>query len=552
MASIYRRTRSYPIPSGAEIVTDRKGQRFAKWTDRKTGRTRKEPLNAAGDKVTIESGNYLIAYFDAAGKRQEINSGTPDFETAERIAGQLNRKVALQEFGIIDTMQERFSNEARRAIAEHLDDFKAAMQSAARTAEHVDATIGFVQAITTAAGWQTLADIDADAVNTYAADMLGQGLAARTVQARLTAIKSFTRWLARHGKLAHDPLAAVKKPNPKADRRHERRMMLPEEWDWLRVTTDQGRERYGMTGHERMLLYAVAIQTGLRSSECRSLTRGRLFLDGEQPYVTAKAGSTKNRKDARQYIQTDLAAELQAHITTKAPAAPVFTMPTKYNVARMFRQDLSDARRAWLAAAVDADDRMTREQSDFLGYVNHDGERADFHALRHTCGAWLAMAGNHPKAVQSIMRHSSITLTMDTYGHLFPGAEADAVARLPAMLGDAPQALAATGTDGKAGNLPANRQQYGSETSTIVAGSCEPSDDDQRRDGQQNVLTFNDLSGTRQEAAELGGSEVAGARTQGLRIKSPLLYRLSYNLKLRFSLGFLVFSGLSRCWRLSI
>ncbi|MBI3862791.1 MAG: site-specific integrase, partial [Planctomycetia bacterium] len=37
--------------------------------------------------------------------------------------------------------------------------------------------------------------------------------------------------------------------------------------------------------------------------------------------------------------------------------------------------------------------------------------------MRHTCGAWLAMAGAHPKAVQAIMRHSTIVLTMDTYGH---------------------------------------------------------------------------------------------------------------------------------------
>ena len=39
-------------------------------------------------------------------------------------------------------------------------------------------------------------------------------------------------------------------------------------------------------------------------------------------------------------------------------------------------------------------------------------------------------------AVQSIMRHSTITLTMDTYGHLFPGHEADAIVKLPAMLGE--------------------------------------------------------------------------------------------------------------------
>ena len=44
------------------------------------------------------------------------------------------------------------------------------------------------------------------------------------------------------------------------------------------------------------------------------------------------------------------------------------------------------------------------------------------------------------------MRHSTITLTMDDYGHLFPGQEAETVARLPEMLGDGPEALRATGT----------------------------------------------------------------------------------------------------------
>ena len=94
-----------------------------------------------------------------------------------------------------------------------------------------------------------------------------------------------------------------------------------------------------------------------------------------------------------------------------------------------------DARRAWLdAAQSDSEEQIHRERSDFLLEVNHDGERLDFHSLRHTCGAWLAMTGAHPKVVQSVMRHSTITLTMDTYGHLFPGQEADAVARVRELL----------------------------------------------------------------------------------------------------------------------
>jgi hypothetical protein len=33
------------------------------------------------------------------------------------------------------------------------------------------------------------------------------------------------------------------------------------------------------------------------------------------------------------------------------------------------------------------------------------------------------------------MRHSSIVLTMGAYGHLFPGQVAEAIAKLPDMLG---------------------------------------------------------------------------------------------------------------------
>jgi hypothetical protein len=123
--------------------------------------------------------------------------------------------------------------------------------------------------------------------------------------------------------------------------------------------------------------------------------------------------------------------------------------PERYGmkVATMLRQDLSDARQAWLKAALhDPEEYQRRSQSDFPAEVNHEGERLDFHSLRHTCGTWLAMAGAHPNAVQAVMRHSTITLTMDTYGHLFPGQEAETVERFPDMMGVREPSLRATGT----------------------------------------------------------------------------------------------------------
>ena len=144
-------------------------------------------------------------------------------------------------------------------------------------------------------------------------------------------------------------------------------------------------------------------------------------------------------------------ASLKAHIATKAPKAPVFNLPHETNLARMLRDDLAEARKQWLSKAKgDPQEYSQRQQSDFLTDTSHEGARIDFHSLRHTCGAWVAMTGAHPKVVQQVMRHQSITLTMDTYGHLFPGQEADAIGQMRQMLIDhqsTPEGLRATGTD---------------------------------------------------------------------------------------------------------
>ena len=67
-----------------------------------------------------------------------------------------------------------------------------------------------------------------------------------------------------------------------------------------------------------------------------------------------------------------------------------------------------------------------------MKYEDGEGLILDFHALRHTCGAWLVIAGVDVKTVQTVMRHSNPTLTLNTYGHLLDGAEANAVQKLAA------------------------------------------------------------------------------------------------------------------------
>ena len=503
MATVYKRSRRKPIPEGAEIIT-RKGKKSAVWTNRKTGRKQRAEVSDDGEAVVIVAKGYTVEWFDHEGKRRRLNGG-PDKDAADALGAKMEAEEMQRRRGLIDPRQEQLAGEGRRPIAEHLEDYEAKMKAAKRAARHVATTISYIGQIAMAAGFVMIGDIAADGVNTYASQ-LGEKQSARTVQAHLTAVKGFSRWLTVNGKLPADPLASVQKPNPKADRRMERRMLLHDEWRWLRSTTLNGGECHGMAPAERVLLYAVAIQTGLRSSELRSLTRGRLFLDVDQPFVTCKAGSTKNKKDARQYVSTDLAGELRAHIATKAPKAPVFGMPPRFKVAAMLRADLAEARRAWLKVAKsDPEEYARREQSDFLAEVNHEGERLDFHALRHTCGAWLAMTGAHPKAVQSVMRHSTITLTMDTYGHLFPGQEAETVARLPNMLDDGPKAMRATGTyDTPSAWCQQSGQQLAGECVRRVASGGEKFGKPTQETDNPQVLTLSRNKKSRQPVASAG------------------------------------------------
>jgi integrase len=45
------------------------------------------------------------------------------------------------------------------------------------------------------------------------------------------------------------------------------------------------------------------------------------------------------------------------------------------------------------------------------------------HDLRHTCASLLIASGAHPKAIQERLGHSSITVTLDIYGHMFPALQ---------------------------------------------------------------------------------------------------------------------------------
>ncbi len=147
-------------------------------------------------------------------------------------------------------------------------------------------------------------------------------------------------------------------------------------------------ERLGL---ERALICKVAILTGLRLNELRTLCAGDLSF-GDIPFVKLRSSNEKNRRGSTLALRADLAADLRQWCQGKASNESVFNVPA--GLLRIMNRDL-------VAAGI--------PKKDAEGYVVH------VHALRHSFGTHLSLAGVAPRVAQAAMRHSNISLTMNTY-----------------------------------------------------------------------------------------------------------------------------------------
>jgi integrase len=57
-----------------------------------------------------------------------------------------------------------------------------------------------------------------------------------------------------------------------------------------------------------------------------------------------------------------------------------------------------------------------------------------FHDLRHTCATLMLCGGIHPKVVQELLGHTSVTITLDTYSHVLFSMQGEAAEKMDSML----------------------------------------------------------------------------------------------------------------------
>ena len=243
-------------------------------------------------------------------------------------------------------------------------------------------------------GWQYPKDVTADSFMTWRRE---QTLSAKTLNDYLDAARGLMKWMQRAGRLETNPLQSVGKHKTAGKEVIQRRAL-----------TDEEVRRLLEVAGPRKPVYLSALNTGLRRAELAALQKGDCFLYGDNPFLKVRASTTKNNKAATIWLNEEVAAELKKLVALGAglDEAVFETIPDM----DQFRKDLA-------AAGIQ--------------FVDAQGRRADFHALRHTLATNLACCGVLPRVAMEFMRHSEMRLTNKTYTDVAHLPLAEAAEMLP-------------------------------------------------------------------------------------------------------------------------
>jgi integrase len=261
----------------------------------------------------------------------------------------------------------------------------------------------------------------------------------------MSSLKSLLKDAMRRGDVAQNVALSAKKidSNKRAAGRLEVGKDIPTA-DEIRVIVSN------LKGRWRPLLM-TAIFTGLRSSELRGLRWSDIDLKASVLHVRQRAdryqqiGSPKSATSHRSVPLGPMVLNVLREWKLKCPVSELgLTFPTDSgqrsksdrrgrnaggnidrhnNILRAFQ---STVRRAGLLVPVFDEKGVAKK--DASGKPLMAPKYTGLHALRHFYASWCINPrdrgglGFPPKVVQELLGHSTMAMTMDTYGHLFPRA----------------------------------------------------------------------------------------------------------------------------------
>lgn len=373
-----------------------------------------KPRAEGAQKVRQKTSTY---YADIRGAGT-VCLGTSDLAVANKRLNDKLKEIHQEELGIRD----EFSRHAKVSIREHLQSWLEVLQAKGTGEKQRRLVESRLATLFGIAEWKKLADITADGALIALAELerlpASKGQKGRGAQTRahyVTHLKAFCNWCVESDRLRRSPVKAIDKPAVEGDKRHMRREPSREEIACLieHLGRDGCKVRCGLTGKHRALGYKVAMATGYRAAELRSLTRESFDL--EAAVVNLRAKEEKARRGDVHPLPAWLVAELKEWFAQGGGAWGC--LPTI--AGRLLHADLDAARAEWIARASSPEERRMREASTFLCYrvEGSDGPLFwDMHSLRVWYISELAADPQMDiKTLMRLARHTKPEMSLAVY-----------------------------------------------------------------------------------------------------------------------------------------
>ncbi len=247
-----------------------------------------------------------------------------------------------------------------------------------------------------------------NAVQDLVDEMLAEGLAPGTVRNAIMPLRAIYRRLIARSEVAINPTLGLALP---AIRERRERVARPTEARALLEALDQADRPP----------WATALYAGLRRGELRALRWKD--VDFEAGLIRVERGwdpregpiEPKSRAGKRRVpLAKPLRAYLAAHRLRTGGTQEDLVFRGRGGKPLAPDALIERGRKAWEVAEL---------------------QSIGLHECRHTYAAFMIAAGVKAKALSTYMGHSTISMTLDRYGHLMPGNEGEAAEMLAVYLG---------------------------------------------------------------------------------------------------------------------
>lgn len=360
-------------------------------------------------------GNIYYARFSANGQpiRKKLSS---DFKAACDILADLKARASRCEFGLLDNdyqwddLKKEFLNWAKQAVRNahdyerDLGQFEKYLKiKSVRQIDH-RYIIGFRQ-------WRLS--------QTVKGKKGGKSVCARSVNCEVATLRNMLNKGVQWQRIGSNPLAGLK-PLRHDELRKQRRALTVEEVEALFREAPQ---------HLKAPLRLIAT-TGIRRNELVTLRFSDIDFDARCMVIRpAIAKSRKRREIPLDDATLAMLADMKQRAKCRQPAAGLenrfsrdHVFVTKANtplVNNLLRAFYAVCKRAGIEGAV-------------------SGGSVDLHSLRVTFTSLAIEHGASPKAIQAILGHSTLALTMGAYAKATERAKRDAISALPFATASAP------------------------------------------------------------------------------------------------------------------